>query len=155
MKKFIVLILLLLILSLYLCSFVNPSSTDTFTGTIIFNQSEYPVVHLSGEAEFAFSDYSDFVLNDSGFLYNLSSSTKSGLMELNGNTYEVRFQSHDELQVRQTYSSSSSTRNTWVDYHLRADRLPSDLSFGDILFISLTVITILMAGLLILQKGVI
>lgn len=155
MKKSFVLILLLTILSLYLCSFVNPSSTDIFTGTIIFNESEYPVTHLSGSADFAFPDYSDFVLNDSGFLYNLGSSTKSGLMELNGNTYEVRFQSHDELQVRQTYTSSSSIRSTWVSYHLRADRLPSDLSFGDILFISLTVISIILGGLLILQKGVI
>ena len=155
MKKSIVLILLLLILSLYLCSFVNPSSTDIFTGTIIFNYSDKPVVHLSGEAEFVFPDYSDFALSDSGFLYNLSSATKSGLMKLNGTTYEVRFTTHGELEVLQTYSTSSSTRDTWVDYHLRADRLPSDLSFGDILFISLTVITILMAGLLILQKGVI
>lgn len=155
MKKVVPLILLIVILSLYLCSFVNPSSTDTFTGTIIFNESDYPVTQLSGFAYFAFPDYSDFVLNDSGFLYNLSSSTKSGLMELNGNTYEVRFQSHGELQVQQTYTYSSSTRSTWVSYHLRADRLPSALSFGDILFISLTVITIILAGLLILQKGVI
>lgn len=155
MKKSFVLILLLFILSLYLCSFVNPSSTDTFTGTIIFNQSDYPVVHLSGEAVFVFPDYSDFAITDSGFLYNLSSSTKSGLMEINGTTYEVRFTTHGELEVMQTYISSGYDRSTWVDYHLRADRLPSDLTFGDILFISLTVITILMAGLLILQKGVI
>ena len=155
MKKSFIIILLLLFLSLYLCSFVNPSSTDTFSGTIIFNHSDYSVTHLSGDAEFAFPDYSDFALTDSGFLYNLSSSSKSGLMKLNGTTYEVRFTTHGELEVQQTYIYKDSNRTTWVDYHLRPDRLPSDLSFGDILFISLTVITIILAGLLILQKGVI
>lgn len=147
--------LILLIIPLWLCSFVRPDSADTFTGTISFVSCPQSVTRLSGEADFAFPDCSDFALTESGFLYNLSQSQKSGLMDLNGRTYEVRFTSHNELEVQQDYIQNNFTRQTWATYHLRSDRLPSDLSISEIAIISVSILCVLAVGVLILQKGVI
>lgn len=156
-KRFWPLLISLLILPFWLCSWVDQSSSDTFEGTIIFNSvdNNVNVTHLSGSGKFILNDYSTLCNTSSSFLYNYGSSGLVGTMNLNGTDYPIRFQSQSELQVQQSYTQNGQQRTTWVNYHLRADKLPSDLSVSEIALISVSITIVLCAGFVLLVKGVI
>lgn len=120
------------LLVLFLCSWVDRDSVDTYYGSISFVSSDYDVQRLSGRVEYYLMDYGHIGLSDNGFLLNASSSTINGVLLINGTEYPIRLLSNGGLQIQQTYYYNTITRTTWVDYNLYSDIVPPSYSFSDL-----------------------
>lgn len=129
MKRILIILPLLV---LFMCSWVDPDTIDTYDGSIVFVSSDYDVTRLSGRIEYYLMDYGHLGLSDDGSLLNGSSSTISGVALINGTEYSIRFSSNGGLQIQQYYTYNSITRSTWVDYKLYSDVIPTPFSYSDL-----------------------
>ena len=139
-----------LFLSLFfLCSWVDPQTVDTYSGSISFNSSSYDVTPLFGSIEYFLMSYQNFGLSDSGSLINASPSTVKGSAIIGGVEYPIQFLSNDGLQIQQQYYSNNILRSTWVSYDLYPDVVPSPFDLSDlssifILFVLFIIIPLFM-----------
>lgn len=139
MKKLLVLIPLIFIF----CSWVDPNTVDVYTGNIYFKSASYDVTQLSGNIEYFFEDTVYLGLDSSGYLYNTSGTSVSGLARINGVEYNIQIPSLGGLQIQQTYYSNNYERTTWVNYNLEPDVLPSAWELPELSLIFLVIILIL------------
>lgn len=156
MKKRFLLIFFVFLLPLWLGSWFSPTSSDQFSGILVYSDSSVdPVTILSGNAVFIFPDNPDFVLTESGSLFNLGESI-SGFVQVNGVQYSARFQSRSGLQIEQDVRYNiSSVRSSWVSYNLYPNKFPSSMSVSEYGLIFISVSVFLCAGFIILSREVI
>lgn len=127
MKK-LYLLFLFPLLALPFFGFVDPDSYPVYSGSLSLVDSNYtPSVSLDGETvDYWLIDY-DVSLSDSGYLVNVSGSTLTGSISVDGTEYSCRISSgSDVFEVYQKYSSSYSSSSAWIDYNLTPSVLPSD-----------------------------
>lgn len=119
------LLLLLPIVFLCFCGFVDPHTVDVYTGDIVFADDDTNVTRLSGNIEYYFDDYTYVGLSSGGHLFNASSTTVSGTAMIGGTEYNIRMQPRSGFEIQQTYYSGTATRTVWVSYNLTPDVIPS------------------------------
>lgn len=119
------LLIILPILFLCLCSFVDADTVDVYTGDISFIDSEYNVTRLSGNIEYYLDDYSYLGLSSGGHLFNASNITLNGTAIISGTEYNIRMQPRSGFEIQQTYITNNMTRTVWVSYNLTPDIIPS------------------------------
>lgn len=117
---------------LFLCSWVDPDTIDTYSGTISYRYSQYDVIDLSGSIEYYLMDYVQLGLSDDGTLLNGSPGTLKGTAYIYGSEYPIQLTSNGGLQIQQTYYYNNIERSTWVEYDLYPDVLPSSYSLADL-----------------------
>lgn len=143
-------ILLLLLLTFYLSSWVDPSSVDVYHGSIQYaDDGTYSVTHLSGDIQYWLSDYSGLSLDSSGFLISTKQVSRGGRALIGGTEYNIRFNSLSGLQIEQSYYYGSNLRTAYIDYNLTpvsASDVPSSWSIPEL---SLIVVTVFVSFVLI------
>lgn len=112
------------IIFLSLCSFVDSSLVDVYTGSISYLGSDYVVTDLSGSIQYYLTDYDDISLDSNGMLYNIGSNTIYGCASIGGTDYSIRLNSLSGLQIQQSYYTNGYLRSVWIDYDLVPHQLP-------------------------------
>lgn len=128
MKRFIWLLFLLPLCSLFLMGFVDADSYPVYSGTLYINDSQYtPVTSLSNKScQYWLNDY-DCAVDSLNCLVNVSGGTLSGSVLVNGTEYQCRISSGSNVfEIYQEYRTSYGSSNAWVDYNLMVDELPTD-----------------------------
>ena len=120
------------IITLFLCSWVDPTTVDTYSGYCRYVYSQYDVVYLTGELEYYLMDYVPLGLSDDGSLLNVSPNTLKGIALIDGDEYPIQFSSNGGLQIQQTYYTNNIERTTWVQYDLYPDVVPSSFSLSEV-----------------------
>lgn len=148
----------LLIFTLSLCSWVDPSTVDVYRGSISFaDTSGYDVVHLSGDIQYWLSDYSGLSLSDAGYVVSTKAVSRSGTALIGGVEYPIRFNSLSGLQIEQTYYYGTTLRTVYVNYNLTpaspAD-VPSGLSLPEVSLLAVTVIVFFVLIFLMLGRDI-
>lgn len=128
MKRFIWLLFLLPLCSLFLMGFVDADSYPVYSGTLYINDSQYtPVTSLSNKScQYWLNDY-DCAVDSLNCLVNVSGGTLSGSVLVNGTEYQCRISSGSNVfEIYQEYRTTYGSSNAWVDYNLMVDELPTD-----------------------------
>lgn len=128
MKKFLWLLFLLPLCSLFLMGFVDADSYPVYSGTLYIIDSQYtPVTSLSNKScQYWLNDY-DCAVDSLNCLVNVSGGTLSGSVLVNGTEYQCRISSGSNVfEIYQEYRTSYGSSNAWVDYNLMVDELPTD-----------------------------
>lgn len=128
MKKFLWLLLLIPLGSLFLMGFVDADSYPVYSGTLYINDSQYtPVTSLSNKScQYWLNDY-DCAVDSLNCLVNVSGGTLSGSVLVNGTEYQCRISSGSNVfEIYQEYRTTYGSSNAWVDYNLMVDELPTD-----------------------------
>lgn len=129
MRRFIILLPLLILL---MCSWVDRDTIDTYHGSIVFRESSYDVSNLSGDIEYYLMSYANIGLSDDGSLLNGSPNSVKGYALINGVEYPIQIPSNGGLQIQQEYLSNMTYRTTWVSYDLYPDVIPSAFSLSEL-----------------------
>lgn len=153
MMKFKKILFVFPLLALFLCSWVDRGTIDTYYGSITFIDSSYDVAHLSGRIEYYLMSYGYIGLSDNGSLLNGSPSTIKGVALINGVEYPMQLTSNGGVQIQQEYIYNNMSRTTWVDYDLFPDVLPSSYSFSDLAPILILVIAFMIIPMLVLRSS--
>lgn len=151
-----ILVLLLCLIPLWLCSWVNEDTVDVYTGTASINPVDVPVTNLGGRVRFYLSSYEGFGLSSSGYLINAGSAQRTGyLLAPNGGEYPCRFSVNSGLEIQQTYIQNNYERSVWVSYNLKPDIVPSWFTLPEIALITITILVFILAAVLIISRGAI
>lgn len=151
-----VLLIIMCILPLWLCSWVNEDTVDVYTGYAYMNPSDYAVTNLGGSVRFYVSSYEGFGLSDAGYLINAGSAQRTGyLIARDGVEYPCRFSVNGGLEIQQPYWSNNYERTAWISYNLRPDIVPSWFTLPEIALITVTIVVFIMAAVLIISRGAI
>lgn len=154
MKRILALVLCLV--PLWLCSWVNEDTVDVYTGTASINPTDVPVANLGGRVRFYLSSYDHFGLSSSGYLINAGSTQRTGyLLAPNGGEYPCRFSVNGGLEIQQTYVLNNYERTVWVSYNLLPDVVPSWFTLPEIALITITIVVFIMTAVLIISRGAI
>lgn len=154
MKRILALVLCLI--PLWLCSWVNEDTVDVYTGTAYMVPSDYAVTNLGGSVRFYVSSYEGFGLSSSGYLINAGSSQRSGyLLARDGQEYPCRFSVNGGLEIQQPYYQNNMQRTAWVSYNLVPDVVPSWFTLPEIALITITIVVFIMTAVLIISRGAI
>lgn len=129
MRRFILILPLIL---LFTCSWVDRDTIDTYYGSIVFLESSYDVSNLSGDIEYYLTSYANIGLSDDGSLLNGSPNVVKGYALINGVQYSIQIPSNGGLQIQQEYLSNMTYRTTWVSYDLYPEVIPSSFSLSDL-----------------------
>lgn len=144
MKKIYLIFLLIPLLFISLCSFVDSDTIDVYTGDIQFVSSSNNVSRLSGNITFYLDNYDDICLTTGGGLFNGSNTTYSGTAIIGGSEYNIRFNPRPELQIQQSYFTNNIERTEWVNYILYPEVVPTEYELTDLsiifIFIAVTVV---------------
>lgn len=151
-----ILLLLLLIVPLWLCSWVNEDTVDVYSGYAYMNPSDYSVTNLGGRVRFYLSSYEGFGLSDSGYLINAGSSQRSGyLIAPNGGEYPCRFAVNGGLEIQQTYFFNNYERTVWISYNLVPDLVPAAFTLPEFSLIAVTILVFILCAIMIISRGAI
>lgn len=131
MRKYF-LLLLVLVLFLSLCSFVDPDTIDVYTGTIRYVSSDYGAPELSGTITYYLDNYEDVCLTSGGGLFNGSNGSYYGTAIIGGTEYNIRFSPRSELEIQQTFTYNNYSRTEWVHYILYPDIVPNQFELPQI-----------------------
>lgn len=128
MKRFIWLLFLLPLCSLFLMGFVDADSYPVYSGTLYINDSQYtPVTSLSNKSCLYWLNDYDCAVDSLNCLVNVSGGTLSGSVLVNGTEYQCRISSGSNVfEIYQEYRTTYGSSNAWVDYNLMVDELPTD-----------------------------
>ena len=137
MRKILILIPLLF---LCLCSFVDSNTIDVYTGTIQHNDSDSNSTRLSGSITYYLDNYDDICVTTGGGLFNGSNGSYNGTALIGGTEYNIRFNARSELQIQQYYYSNNIQRSEWVDYILFPDIIPMEYELPQFSIIIVVVI---------------
>lgn len=149
-------VIALVILCIMLCSWVDPQTVDTYTGTIQYADTQgYAVTQLSGNIDYYLANYYNIGVADSGYLVNADANVKSGRALIGGTEYDVRFNSLGGFAIEQTYTTNGYTRTAWINYNLYPDIVPSDLSVPELGIIMAVILVFLLVAINIIMRGVI
>lgn len=145
-KRYISLIIALIISVLFICSWVDPRTVDIYDADIFIYDNTYGVTDLSGSIQFFLHSYDGLAFSDSGYVYNTLGSNITGRALINGSEYSIRINSFGGLSVQQTYYNGYE-RTVWQTYNMTMSKLPGSIDISDDTFI-ITVIGILILALL-------
>lgn len=149
-----ILIILCMLSILMLCSWVDPSSVDVYSGTIsINNTTGYTVANLSGSVEFYLDNYRQLGYDSSGYVYNPTPDYYNGLALISGNQYPCRMAPNAGFQIQQVSVSTGYDRNVWVDYNLSVTELPTGFSVPEFSIIFIAISCFLLIAINLLSKG--
>lgn len=148
-------LVLLLILPIFLGSWVDDSTVDVYSGSIQYSDdNEYPVSHLSGNIEFYLSNYSGLGLDSNGYLINTQANSKIGFCRINGSEFSCRYNSLGGFQIQQSYYSGSSYRNVWISYNLTPDTVPTSFALPEFAIVFLVILVFFLVIIYLLSGGV-
>lgn len=148
MKK---LLIILPLIFLMFCSFVDPATVDVYEGDIQFVSSTYDVTRLSGNIEYYLDDYTIIGLSSGGHLFNASGDTVNGTAIIGGTEYNIRLQARSGLEIEQVYYNNNVQRTTWVSYNLTPDIIPSQFQAPDITIMLIFVIVFVLVAFLVMR----
>lgn len=148
MKKILI---ILPIIFLMFCSFVDPSTIDVYEGNIQFVSSEYDVTRLSGDITYYLDGYNIIGLSSGGHLFNASDDVLNGTAIIGGNEYNIRLQARSGLEIEQKYTINNYTRTTWVQYNLTPDIIPSQFQAPDITIMLIFVVVFILVAFLVMR----
>lgn len=148
MKK---LLIILPLIFLMFCSFVDPATVDVYTGDITYVYSDQSVTRLSGDITYYLDDYTIIGLTSGGHLFNASGDTVNGTAIIDGTEYNIRLEARSGLEIEQTYTLNNYTRTTWVQYNLTPDIIPSQFQVPDITIMLIFVVVFVLVAFLVMR----
>lgn len=150
------LIFIFLLLPLLLGGWVDPETVDVYSGYARKSDNSYDVSDLSGYVEYYVTGYDGFCLDSSGYLFNSSSTSRTGQCRTSaGYELECRFNARSGFQIQQTYYTNGIARTAWISYDLIPDVVPSPFSITEFAMIAVTVAVFIVIAVVIISRGLI
>lgn len=137
-KSFVSVILLTVCVSVIVLCFSGFVSSDTYpvcSGSVYLvpGQSYTPQTTLSGLVEFYFNSYEGLIVDENGYLANMSTVQLTGELRVGSAVYPIRISAGASvIQVQQLRSGSMQQSSSWFSYDLVPQSLPSSMSLSAI-----------------------
>lgn len=154
-RQILIPLVLLLILPIFLGSWVDDSTVDVYSGSIQYSDdNDHPVTHLSGRIDFYLSSYAGLGLDSNGFLINTQANSKIGFCRINGTEFSCRYNSLGGFQIQQSYYSGSSYKSAWISYDLIPDTVPTAFALPEFAIVFLVILVFFLVVIYLLSGGV-
>lgn len=121
-------IILCILLTLFLGSWVDPNTIDVYDAQIYIYDKHQSVTDLSGDIQYFLHDYDGICYSSNGYIYNSNGSAITGRALIRGTEYNIRLDSFGGLSVYQPYYQNNVERWHWQPYNMVDDQIPGSLT---------------------------